>query len=283
MMNAQFPEFRLAMGQILVEGGKIEENLERAEEMIREASRKNCQVIVLPECLDSGWTHPSARRLAREMPGETSDRLCRAAKDNKIMIVAGLTELDGNRIYNSAILIDETGKILLKHRKINVLKIAQDLYSIGNMLSIVETRLGNIGVNICADNFSSSLAIGHVLARMGAHFIFSPSSWAVKPDHDNSKQPYGREWKKSYRELCRLYEIAMIGVSNVGWITDGPWKGWKVIGCSLAVGPEGEILAQGPYGPNAESLITVTLQARHRNVKGTQYSQYLKERGYTGP
>jgi len=283
MMNAQFPEFRLAMGQILVEGGKIEENLERAEEMIREASRKNCQVIVLPECLDSGWTHPSARRLAREMPGETSDRLCRAAKDNKIMIVAGLTELDGNRIYNSAILIDETGKILLKHRKINVLKIAQDLYSIGNMLSIVETRLGNIGVNICADNFSSSLAIGHVLARMGAHFIFSPSSWAVKPDHDNSKQPYGREWKKSYRELCKLYEIAMIGVSNVGWITDGPWKGWKVIGCSLAVGPEGEIFAQGPYGPNAESLITVTLQARHRNVKGTQYSQYLKERGYTGP
>ena len=277
------PEFALAMGQTLVEGGKIEKNIERAEEMIREASRRDCKIIVLPECLDAGWTHPSARKLAEEIPGETSKRFCRAAKSNRIVVVAGLTELDADRIYNSAILVDENGKILLKHRKINVLTIAQDLYSIGNTLSVTETRFGTIGVNICADNFLNSLAIGHVLARMGAHFIFSPSSWAVHTDHDNTKQPYGGEWQKSYTELCRLYGITVIGVSNVGWITAGPWKGRKVIGCSLAVGTEGEILARGPYGPDAETLITVTLQARPRSVKGTRYGQFLKEKGYTGP
>ncbi|MDH5687640.1 MAG: carbon-nitrogen hydrolase family protein, partial [Candidatus Bathyarchaeota archaeon] len=75
-----FPEFTLAMGQMLVEGGKIEKNIERAEEMIREASRRDCEIIVLPECLDAGWTHPSARKLAEEIPGETSKRFCLAAK-----------------------------------------------------------------------------------------------------------------------------------------------------------------------------------------------------------
>lgn len=271
------------MGQMFVEGGKIEENLERAEGMIHEASRRDCDIIVLPECLDAGWTHPSACKLAKEIHGDTSRRLCQAARNNRMMVVAGLTERDNSRIYNSAILVDETGKIVLKHRKINVLTIAQDLYSIGNILSIAETRFGTIGVNICADNFPNSLAIGHVLARMGAHFIFSPSSWAVKPDHDNTKQPYGGEWEESYTQLCRLYGITVVGVSNVGWITAGPWKGRKVIGCSLAVGPQGQILAKGPYGSEAEALTVVKVQAMPRNVKGTRYGQFLKDKGYTGP
>jgi len=270
------------MGQMLVEGGKIEENLNRAEIMIRKAMEQGCRVIVLPECLDAGWTHPSARKLAEEIPGKTSERLCEAARRNDMIVVAGLTERDGGRIYNSAILIGNDGRILLKHRKINVLKIAQDLYSIGNMLSVAETDLGIVGVDICADNFVNSLAIGHVLARMGAHFIFSPSAWAVKADHDDAKEPYGENWLRSYRELCRLYEIS-IGVSNVGWITEGPWKGRKVIGCSLAVGPKGEVLARGPYGPDAEALITVNIKAQPRDVKGTDYAAYLKERGYVGP
>jgi predicted amidohydrolase len=196
--------------------------------------------------------------------------------------VAGLTELDNRRIYNSAVLIDEKGKILLKHRKINVLTIAQGLYDIGNILSVAETRFGTVGVNICADSFVNSLAIGHVQARMGAHFIFSPSSWAVDASHDNVKQPYGEEWKKAYTELCRLYGITIVGVSNVGWITDGPWKGRKVIGCSLAIGSDGKIIAQGPYGSDAESLITVSVKAKHRSVKGTEYGRYLSERGYKG-
>jgi len=269
------------MGQMLVEGGKIEENLNRAEEMIRRASAKNCQVIVLPECLDAGWAHPSAREIAEEIPGKISDRLCKAARENNIMVIAGLTERDEERIYNSAILIDENGRILLKHRKINVL--FPDFYRVGNILSVAETRLGTIGVNICADNFISSLAIGHVQARMGAHFIFSPSSWAVEADHDNAKEPYGEMWLRAYRELCRLYEISIVGVSNVGWITDGPWKGKKVVGCSLAVGPTSEVLAKGPYGPDAEALITINLRAQPRNVKGTGYANYLKEKGYAGP
>ncbi len=282
-MSTVFPESKLAMGQMLVEDGKMERNLERAEQMVIEAARKNCDIIVLPECLDVGWTHPSARELAKEIPGETSDRLCQAAERNRIMLVAGLSERDSSRIYNSAILVDEKGRILIKHRKINELTIAHDIYSIGNLLSVAETRLGTIAVNICADDFEDSLAIGHVQARMGAHFIFSPCSWAVEAEHDNAKEPYGEFWLKSYRKLCKLYGITVVGVSNVGWITAGPWKGRKVIGCSLAVSPEGEVLAQGPYGPDAESLIIVKIQAKPREVKGTEYGSFLKRKGYRGP
>jgi hypothetical protein len=47
---------------------------------------------------------------------------------------------------------------------------------VGDRLGVAETELGTVGLATCADNFGSSLAIGHVLARMGAQVILSPSA-----------------------------------------------------------------------------------------------------------
>ena len=45
------------------------------------------------------------------------------------------------------------------------------------------------GLATCTDNCGSSLALGHVLARMGAQVLLSPSAWAVDADHDNAVAP----------------------------------------------------------------------------------------------
>lgn len=136
---------------------------------------------------------------------------------------------------------------------------------------------------ICADNFGNSLAIGHVLARVGAQLILSPSAWAVDADHDNDREPYGKFWLDSYAELARLYDLTVIGVSNVGRLTAGPWAGRKVIGCSLAVGPGGEVLARGPYGEQAGAQVVVEVEPRPPIGRGTQISDVLETRGYRGP
>jgi predicted amidohydrolase len=59
---------KIALGQLLVEGGEPERNLERAEKMVREAAQNNCDIILLPETLDFGWTHPSALSEALPIP-----------------------------------------------------------------------------------------------------------------------------------------------------------------------------------------------------------------------
>src|SRR5262245_45170570 len=61
--------FKLAMGQMLVEGGARDENLRRAAGMVEDAAAQGCRIVVLPECLDAGWAHPEARRLAEPIPG----------------------------------------------------------------------------------------------------------------------------------------------------------------------------------------------------------------------
>ncbi|MBN2409871.1 MAG: carbon-nitrogen hydrolase family protein [Candidatus Aminicenantes bacterium] len=272
--------YDIGMGQMLVEGGAVRENLDKAVAMISQAAEKGCRLVLLPECLDCGWTYPDSPRLADPIPGPHTDILAKAAKANDIYVVAGLTERAGPDTYNSAVLISPENGILLKHRKINILTIAQDIYSIGDRLGVAHTPLGTIGINICADNFPDSLVLGHSLARMGAQIILSPSAWAVDADHDNKQNPYGGGWRRSFTELATLYDLTVISVSNVGWIHAGVWKGRKCIGCSMAVGAGGKSLADCPYGETAEHLGIAKVELTPRKVKGTAISGMLKEKGH---
>ena len=65
--------FKLAMGQMLVEGGRRDENLRRAVRMVEDAAAQDCRIVVLPQCLDAGWVHPEAGRLA-EPPDRAAQR-----------------------------------------------------------------------------------------------------------------------------------------------------------------------------------------------------------------
>jgi len=60
---------RVGMAQTLVEGGRPGPNLDRAVAAIESACELGCRLVVLPECLDLGWTDPSARELAVPIPG----------------------------------------------------------------------------------------------------------------------------------------------------------------------------------------------------------------------
>jgi predicted amidohydrolase len=86
------------MAQMLVECGKPEANLERAEGYIRKAAAEGATIVVLPECLDLGWTEENSRKLAQPIPGPHSERLARAARAASIYVVAGLVERDGERL-----------------------------------------------------------------------------------------------------------------------------------------------------------------------------------------
>ena len=274
---------RIGLGQILVEGGRPAENLDRAVSMIASAAEAECDVVVLPECLDFGWTDPSARDGAQPIPGPHQARIADAARDHRIHVVAGLVERAGDRLYNAALLVGPDGETLWHHRKINELDIGLALYEVGDRVGVVETELGTVGICICADNYWDSRAMGHVLCRMGAQVILSPSAWAVVPEHDEAADPYGDDWLPSYSELARLYDVAVVGVSNVGMMTGGPWAGRPCIGKSLAVGPGGDVLAWGPYGVDAEALVVVETELRPPVGRGTAVSNVLRDRGYDGP
>ena len=113
-----------------------------------------------------------------------------------MMIAIGLDEKDGDRLYDSAILVEKTGKLLWKHRKLNVLAELMDPpYSIGDRdgIGVVDTEFGRIGVMICADTFVDEYA--QRVASLKPDLMLVPYGWAAQverwPAHEEDLSAFG--------------------------------------------------------------------------------------------
>ena len=267
--------YKLGMAQMMVEAGKPDANLDRANARIAEAANKGAQIVLLPGAMDLGWTDPSAKTMAYEIPdGKTCRRLRDAAAKNNIYVCAGIIEKDGDKTYNAAVIIDPTGKVILAHRKLNELDIAHDLYDQGDKLNVVPTPLGVLGLYICADATAHGNVLSNSLGYMGADIILSPCAWAVPPGFDNKATPYGDTWRKVYKPVSEMFDLWVVGVSNVGKIEAGPWKNWDCIGNSLVYAPGGKEVLQAPYGDKADTLIYVDITLKDRPARGTKWQGY---------
>ena len=270
--------FKMALCQMKVVGGDREANLAHAGEMIAEAAQCGAQFILLPEAMDLGWTDPSALTAAEPVPGgRTCSFLSKMAVKYKLYICSGLIEKDGEKVYNSAVIIDPDGEVILLHRKINELDIGHPYYALGDRLNVCHTVFGTLGLLICADANADGFVLTRSLAYMGADVILSPSSWAVPADHDNQKEPYGGMWKDAYKPVARDFRVWIASCSNVGWMTGGPWKGWKGIGCSMVIGPGGTDVMHAPYGEDADTILYLDVKPEPRPGQGTTWSQYWSE------
>lgn len=253
--------FTLALAQMQVEGGARATNLDRAVSRIAEAAGKGAQVVVLPETLDLGWTHPSATTSAEPVPdGASCRRLRDAARQHGIWVCAGLVERADDTVFNAAVLISDRGEVVLHHRKLNELDLAHDCYAAGDRLGVVATPFGVVGMMICADAFAPGQMVSRTLGLMGARILLSPCAWAVPAHHDPAAEPYGQLWRDCYAPVARDFRMWIAGVSNVGPITAGPWAGRHCIGCSLLVDPNGRVVVQAPYGPDAEALLLARIE-----------------------
>lgn len=270
---------KLALAQILVEGGEAERNFKRAEKFIKQAAEANADLVLLPETIDFAWTHPRSIDEAQPIPGPYSDYFCQLAAQYNIWICVGLTEKTDTCNYNTALLINRKGEIIATHRKINLLTVEFPYYEVGQEVRVINTEFGKIGLNVCADNYMNGLHIGHTLARMGAQLILSPSSWTVDYAITEIDDPYTDKWKKPFHILASYYNIIVASTTSVGYIVGGPYEGKKMVGCSLVVDKDG-IVMQGEFNEFAGDLKIIDITLPERHIKGTQIGDMLAERGY---
>lgn len=268
----------LALVQMRIDGGDPEANLQRAARRVATAAAQGASVVVLPEALDLGWVHPSSAALAEPIPeGRAARYLRELARRHAVWICSGLTERAGTSVFNSAVLIDPAGEVVLLHRKLNELEIGQECYAGGDRLGVVTTPWGVVGLMICADAFAPGQVIARTLGLMGAQMILSPSAWAVPADHDPAQEPYGQLWQDNYGPVARDFRLWIAGVSNVGPLTAGPWAGRRCIGCSLLVGPDGEPVLKGPYGEEAEAILHADVELEPRPARGDGWVRWWEE------
>jgi predicted amidohydrolase len=267
--------FTLAIVQMEVRGGDQRWNMNHAAALIKQAASNGADVVMLPECLDLGWTHPSSLEMAEPIPdGFPCQELMKSARENNIYVCAGITEKTGSGNYNTAVLIDRNGSLLIIHRKLNELDIGHPYYGQGDRLNVAATEFGTIGIIICADGTAKDHVLTRSLGYMGADVILSPSAWAVEADYDNDRNPYGDTWRDAYIPVAKEFSMYIFSASNVGWITGGPWKDWKCIGNSLGFDPTGAEILKGPYGVDAETILYIDVHPAERPARGTDWWKF---------
>lgn len=266
-------KLKISLGQILLEGGEPDRNFQRIIESANFANENGAKILLLPECSDIAWTHPSYSSKSQPIPGKYTDILSEIAKKNDLYICCGLTEKSNDNFFNSAVLLDNNGKLIHKYRKINVLSKGK-IYSVGKSLSVVETDIGNIGINICSDNYANSICISETLCRMGAEIILSPSSWTVDYS-DNSKDPYGIKWKAPINFISKKYSMIFATVTSVGYIVGGPFEGRKMVGCSF-ISQNGNVIVQGIRNEVAGENILSEVEIHKNNLLGTDLSEKVE-------
>lgn len=269
---------KLALAQLLVEGTEPDRNFERAERLIARAANEGCDIVLLPETIDFAWTHPDALKGAKQIPGAYSDLFCALAVKYNIWICVGLTEKTEQCNYNTALLIDNKGAIIGKHRKINLLAVEFPYYEVGQKLEVFDTPFGKIGLNVCADNYLDSIDVGHVLARMGAQLILAPSSWTVEHSITEAEDPYKDKWIKPLCIIAKAHGLVIASATSVGYIVGGPYEGKKMVGCSLCIGKDG-IIAQGMFNEFAGDLVVAEFDMPQRKEKGIEIGKKMNELG----
>ena len=231
---------RLAICQILVIDSDREGNFRRIEDALEQAQSQHAQIAVFPESSILGWENPDAHRLAEPIPGQDSERIAALARKYGLMIAIGLDEKAGDRLYDSAILVDNTGKLLWRHRKINVLpELMTPPYAQGRPedIGVVDTEFGRIAVLICADTFTDAFA--ERLKALKPDLMLVPYGWAAT----NDKWPdHSKELETLVRRRAAQVQCPMAGVDLVGEMTHGPWAGWTYGGSSFVADGEGRLL-----------------------------------------
>lgn len=154
---------------------EVQKNLGRVESLL---AGHDADLFVLPELFATGYQFKDmdeSRSLAELVPGGvTTSMLTSISKNTNTFIVAGLAEIDGDKVYNSAVVTGPDGYIG-KYRKLHLFDTEKACFLPGDLpLQVFDIGGAKAGVMICFDWRFPETA--RTLALMGADLIAHPSN-----------------------------------------------------------------------------------------------------------
>ena len=223
---------RVGFIQFNPELGLVNKNIETVESML---DKIEADALLLPELFATGYLFPD-RDFIKPMAesagkGPIFDAMYRWAKKINGLVCGGFPEIDGNKIYNTALAVEPSGKYHL-YRKIHLFDREKLYFDPGSSSPEPFTfRDVKFGILICFDWIFPE--IYRVLMLQGTQVVLHPSNLVL---------PYCQ--RASYaRAVENRFFIIMtnrIGVENLETIH------LHFTGESIIYSPSGEILAKAP-------------------------------------
>ena len=232
--------------------GAKDATVARSLELIDDAVARGATIVVLPELANSGYvfaTRAEAFAAAEPVPGgPTSAAWAEAAARHGIHIVAGICERDGEKLFNSAVLIGPQGHVGT-FRKVHLWGSENLFFEPGDRgFPVFATPVGRIGMAICYDGwFPESFRL---CALQGAELICVPTNWVPIPGQEAGRQAMA---VTLHMAAAHSNSVFIACADRIGTERGQPFEGQSVI-----IAPTGWPLA-GPASREAEEIVTATI------------------------
>jgi predicted amidohydrolase len=186
-------ETTVALVQLTGEPFEPDRNGAAAAEAIRSSFAMGADMIVLPEMVIPGYVADPERlrQIAEPLDGPTVERWQALAAEGVGYIAGGFCEVDGDALYNTAVVVGPGG-VLLHYRKLHLFSEEKHAFAPGDLgLPVVELPFGTVGLCVCYD--LRFVETARALALQGAELILVPTAWLTGFDQvkwrDNGLAP----------------------------------------------------------------------------------------------
>jgi aliphatic nitrilase len=220
------PTVRGAAIQIAPDMERPESTLVRVCEAIESAAKQGAQLVVFPETfvpyypyfsfvlppVQQGGPHIRLMNESVVVPGPVTDAVSACARSHGVVVVLGVNERDHGSLYNTQLIIDADGELLLKRRKITPTYHERMVWGMGDAagLKVVDTAVGRVGALACWEHYNPLARYALMTQHEEIHCAQFPGS-LVGPI-------FAEQMEVTIRH--HALESGCFVINATGWLTD---------------------------------------------------------------
>lgn len=233
----------------------VQENINKAEKMVREAADNGANIILLPELFERQYFCQEKRYDYYDyaLPLEKNpavNRFKEVAKELGVVIPVSFYERDIDRLFNTVAMIDADGCVLGIYRKTHIpddhFYQEKFYFTPGDTgFKMFDTRFGYIGVGICWDQWFPETA--RCMAVQGAEMLLYPTAIGSEPILDVDSSGH---WRRVMQGHAAANLMPVVAANRIGVETVEPCKenagqssSLDFYGCSFIADATGYIIA----------------------------------------
>lgn len=234
--------------------------IDKVCQAIGDAAKEGAQLVVFPETfvpyypyfsfvlppVAAGREHLKLYQHAPTVPGPVTDAVAAQASSLGVVVVLGVNERDHGSLYNTQLIFDQTGSLVLKRRKITPTYHERMIWGQGDAsgLKVVETSIGRIGALACWEHYNPLARYALMAQHEEIHCSQFPGS-LVGPI-------FAEQIEVTIRH--HALESGCFVINSTGWLSDEQiesvttdtdlQKALRGGCCTAIISPEGQHLAE---------------------------------------
>ncbi|MBW5448869.1 N-carbamoylputrescine amidase [Cohnella sp. CFH 77786] len=259
----------------------IEENIAKADKLVREAASQGAQIILIQELFETPYFCQKEKSdyyvYATELENNKAvSHFRKVAKELQVVLPISFYEKKNYARYNSLAVIDADGELLGVYRKSHIPDgpgyEEKFYFNPGDTgFKVWKTRYAKIGVGVCWDQWYPEAA--RCMALMGAELLFYPTAIGSEPQDVSidSKD----HWQMCMRGHAAANLMPVIASNRIGKETDED-SAITFYGSSFIAGPAGNLVAEA--GRTEETVLVAEFDLDQLEVQRIEWGVFRDRR-----